>query len=399
MKNEYNILREIKHLKSIRGYGTELISVYIPAGYPLSEETSKLREEHSQSSNIKSKSVRNNVQSALEKIMQYLKLYRETPKNGLAIFCGNISSNSGKVDIELFSMEPSVPLKVNIYRCESTFLLDPIEDIVSAKDTYALLVMDGREATIATLKGSHVQVIKRLNSMVHAKVGKGGQSQARFVRQREETIGEYHTRVSEILNSTFAASGFKIKGLIVGGPGPAKESFLKQNSMNYQIKVLGTYDTGYTDEFGLHEMIEKASDLLKEQEAFQERKVIERFMQEIVRKALAVYGYEETHHALAANQVSTLIINDELEIHEIKYKCNADNSVLTKIEYGGHIETKHAEDGGTLEIAGDKDMIEELIGYADKNGADTVFVSSESSYGKEFLMGFKGIGAILRYKI
>lgn len=399
MKNEYNILREIKHLKSIRGYGTELISVYIPAGYPLSEETSKLREEHSQSSNIKSKSVRNNVQSALEKIMQYLKLYRETPKNGLAIFCGNISSNSGKVDIELFSMEPSVPLKVNIYRCESTFLLDPIEDIVSAKDTYALLVMDGREATIATLKGSHVQVIKRLNSMVHAKVGKGGQSQARFVRQREETIGEYHTRVSEILNSTFAASGFKIKGLIVGGPGPAKESFLKQNSMNYQIKVLGTYDTGYTDEFGLHEMIEKASDLLKEQEAFQERKVIERFMQEIVRKALAVYGYEETHHALAANQVSTLIINDELEIHEIKYKCNADNSVFTKIEYGGHIETKHAEDGGTLEIAGDKDMIEELIGYADKNGADTVFVSSESSYGKEFLMGFKGIGAILRYKI
>ncbi len=399
MKNEYNILREIKRLKGIRGYGTELISVYIPAGYPLSEETAKLREEHSQSSNIKSKSVRNNVQSALEKIMQYLKLYRETPKNGLAVFCGNVSTNSGKVDIELFSMEPSIPLKVNIYRCESTFLLDPIEEIVGSKDTYALLVMDGREATIATLKGSHIQIIKRLNSMVHAKVGKGGQSQARFVRQREETIGEYHTRISEILNTTFTSSGFKIKGLIVGGPGPSKESFLKQNTLNYQIKVLGTYDTGYTDEFGLHEMIEKAADLLKEQEAFQERKVIERFMQEISRKGLAVYGYEETHHALAANQVSTLIINEDLEIHEIKYKCNSDNSIFTKIEYGGHIEAKHAEDGGTLEIAGDKDMIEELIGYADKNGADTVFVSSESSYGREFLMGFKGIGAILRYKI
>ena len=399
MKNEYNILREIKRLKGIRGYGTELISVYIPAGYPLSEETAKLREEHSQSSNIKSKSVRNNVQSALEKIMQYLKLYRETPKNGLAVFCGNVSTNSGKVDIELFSMEPSIPLKVNIYRCESTFLLDPIEEIVGSKDTYALLVMDGREATIATLKGSHIQIIKRLNSMVHAKVGKGGQSQARFVRQREETIGEYHARISDIINTTFASSNFKIKGLIVGGPGPSKESFLKQNSLNYQIKVLGTYDTGYTDDFGLHEMIEKAADLLKEQEAFQERKVIERFMQEISRKGLAVYGYEETHHALAANQVSTLIINEDLEIHEIKYKCNSDNSIFTKIEYGGHIDTKHAEDGGTLEIAGDKDMIEELIGYADKNGAETVFVSSESSYGREFLMGFKGIGAILRYKI
>lgn len=399
MKNEYNILREIKRLKGIRGYGTELISVYIPAGYPLSEETSKLREEHSQSSNIKSKSVRNNVQSALEKIMQYLKLYRETPKNGMALFCGNVSTNSGKVDIELYTMEPPVPLKVNIYRCESTFLLDPIEDIVSSKDTYALLVMDGREATIATLKGSHIQIIKRLNSMVHAKVGKGGQSQARFVRQREETIGEYHTRVSEIINSTFMSSDFKIKGLIVGGPGPAKESFLKSNTMNYQIKVLGTYDTGYTDEFGLHEMIEKATDLLKEQEAYQERKVIEKFMQEIVRKALAVYGFDETHHALVANQVHTLIINDSLEIHQITYKCNADNSVFSKIEYGGHIESKHAEDGGTLELVEDKDMIEELISIADKNGAETIFVSSESSYGREFLMGFKGVGALLRYKI
>src|SRR5208282_4376709 len=177
MKNEYNILREIKRLKGVRGYGTELVSVYIPAGFNLAEEVSKLRNEHSQSSNIKSKSVRGNVQSALEKIMQYLKLYRETPKNGLAIFAGNVSDNPGKVDIELFSMEPPIPLNVNIYRCDSVFVLEPIETIVGSKDTYCLLVMDGREATVASLKGSHIQVIKKLNSMVHAKVNKGGQSQ------------------------------------------------------------------------------------------------------------------------------------------------------------------------------------------------------------------------------
>ena len=398
MKNEYNILREIKRLKSIRGYGTELISVYVPAGYQISDEIAKLREEHSQSSNIKSKSVRNNVQSALEKIMQYLRLYRETPKNGLAIFCGNVSDNPGKVNIELFSMEPPMPLKVNIYRCESTFLLDPIEEIVGARDTYVLVVLDGREATIATLKGSHIQVIKKLNSMVHAKVRKGGQSARRYERGIEESIGEYHSRVSEIVNSVFESSQFKIKGIIVGGPGPTKEGLVKQNSFNYQIKILGVYDTGYTDEFGLHELVEKASDLLKEQEAVKERRVIERFMQEIVRKNLAVYGYEDTKKALEANQASTLIINDSVEIREITYKCNYDNSVFKVVEHSGHVEAKHLEDGGTLEVVSDKDMIEELIGMADNKGTETVFVSSESSYGKEFLMGFKGIGALLRYK-
>lgn len=397
MKNEYNIRREIKRLKSVRGYGTELISIYVPAGFQLSEEIGKLREEHSQSSNIKSKSVRTNVQSAIDKIIQYLRLFKETPKNGIAIFCGNISDTQGRVDIELFSMEPPQPLKVNIYRCDSTFLLDPIEDIVGSKDTYALVVMDGREATIATLKGSHIQVIKKLNSMVHAKVRKGGQSARRYERGIEESIGEYHSRVSEIINATFASSQFRIKGLIVGGPGPTKEGFVKQNSLNYQIKILGMYDTGYTDEFGLHELVEKASDLLKEQEAYQERKVIERFMQEIVRNNLAVYGYEGTKHALEVNQASTLIINEELEIHEVKYKCNSCGETIQKVEVGSSREQKHS-DGGTLVIVEEKDAIEDLIGMADKNGAETVFVSSESSYGKEFLMGFKGIGALLRYR-
>jgi peptide chain release factor subunit 1 (aeRF-1) len=96
MKNEYSMLREIKKLRSIRGSGTELISIYVPAGFQLSEEVSKLREEYSQSSNIKSKSTRTNVQSAIDKIIQYLRLYKETPKNGLAVFCGNISDNPGK---------------------------------------------------------------------------------------------------------------------------------------------------------------------------------------------------------------------------------------------------------------------------------------------------------------
>lgn len=398
MKNEYTMLREIKRLKSIRGYGTELVSVYIPAGYNINEEISKLRQESSESANIKSKSVRTNVQSAIDKILQYLKLYRETPKNGLAIFSGNVSRNPGKVDIELFSMEPPIPIKVNIYRCDSTFVLDPLEEIVGSKDTYLLIVMDGREATVATLKGSHIQVIKKLNSMVHAKVRKGGQSAARYERVIEESIGQYYNRVSDIANATFLSSGSTIKGVLLAGPGPTKEGFAKQNSLNYQLKILGTYDIGYTDEFGLHEVVEKAADLLKEQEAYQERKVIERFMQEIVRKALAIYGYEETKKALTMNQVATLILNDELEIHEVTYKCNTCGETFTKVEIGKERQTKHT-DGGTLVIVDQKDGIEELIALADKNGAETVFVSSESSYGKEFLMGFRGVGAILRYRI
>ena len=397
MDNIYSITREIKRLRSVRGYGTELISIYIPADFQLSEEVAKLREEYSQSSNIKSKSTRTNVQSAIEKIIQYLRLFRETPKNGLIVFCGNLSSNQSKTDIELFSIEPPVPLKVNIYRCDSTFMLEPLEAIVENRDTYALLVMDGREATIGTLRGSHIQIFKKLTSSAHAKVRKGGQSARRYERAIEESINDYYKRIGESINMLFEQNDFKLKGLIIGGPGPAKEGFAKSNTLNYQVKMLGMYDTGYTDEYGLHELLDKTHDLLKEEAASIERKILERFMQERVRGGLATFGYENTKSALEKNQVSTLIINEEAEVHVVKYKCNSCNQVFERIEIEGNRETKH-ECGGTLTIVEARDAVEELVEMAEKSGAEIQFVSSESSYGKEFMMGYKGIGALLRYK-
>ncbi len=395
--SNYSIMREIKRLRSVRGYGTELISIYVPSGFQISDEVSKLREEHSQSSNIKSKSTRTNVQSAIEKIIQYLRLFKQTPKNGLVVFCGNISDNPSKTDIELFSIEPPTPLNINIYRCDSTFMLEPLEMVLENRETYCMVVMDGREATIGLLKGAHIQVMRRLNSTAHAKVRKGGQSARRYERAIEESIGDYIKRISESINEIFMQNSFKIKGLIVGGPGPAKEGFLKGNTLNYQIKILGTYDTGYTDEYGLHEMVEKAADLLKEEAASKERKIIDRFIRERVRGGLAVYGYENTKKVLENKQAETLIVSDLIELQRVKYRCASEEIEFEKLESNGERQTKH-ECGGNLTVVSVTDAAEELIDLAENAGIEIAFVSGDSSYGKEFLMGFKGIGAILRYK-
>ena len=50
----------------------------------------------------------------------------------------------------------------------------------------------------------------------------------------------------------------KVKGIIVGGPGPAKDSFMKLKPYNYQLKILGMVDTGYTDEYGIRKFYLKA---------------------------------------------------------------------------------------------------------------------------------------------
>ncbi len=397
MLKEYILLREIKRLKSVRGNGTELISLYVPAGFQISDVIAKLRSEYNTSSNIKSKTTRTNVQAALEKIMQYLKLFKETPKNGLVVFCGNISDNPGKTDIELFSLEPPQQLKMNIYRCDSTFLLDPLEDMVSNRAMYILVVLDGREATVATLKGTHVEIIKKLNSLAHAKVHKGGQSARRYERLIEEDINDYYKRIADVINNLYLQSVIKPKGVIVGGPGPTKENFVKANYINYQIKILGVFDTGYTDEYGLQELIEKAKDLLKEEESAIERKYVDIFIREIARNSgLAVQGYDNVKSALMSGKVSKLLISLDIELYKVTYSCDLCKATIEKIELGNKRTEIHEGCGGHLSVVKEEDAIEELIKLADENKVEVIFISSESSYGKEFLQGFGGIGAILR---
>lgn len=171
----YNLRKQLRVLEQFRGSGTELISVYIPSGSPIHEMNSKLREEMSQASNIKSKSTKLNVLGALERIMTHFKIYKRTPENGIAVFAGNTSENSAKIDIQLFTIEPPEKLNIGAYRCDSRFFLEPLQSMMGSTDSYGIMVMDGREATVAMVKGTNITIIKKLNSTAHAKIRKGGQ--------------------------------------------------------------------------------------------------------------------------------------------------------------------------------------------------------------------------------
>jgi len=165
----------IRKLEKIRGRHTELVSVYIPAGYNLNKVMEHLFQERGTAENIKSTTTRKNVIDALERMMQHLKLFKETPKNGLAVFSGNISDVEGRPDIEVFSIEPPEPIKVRIYRCDKEFVLNPLKDMLREKDTYGLIVIDKREATIGVIRGKRIITLGKAKSAVPGKTKAGGQ--------------------------------------------------------------------------------------------------------------------------------------------------------------------------------------------------------------------------------
>jgi peptide chain release factor subunit 1 len=392
----YELRKMLRKLKEYRGSGTELISAYIPAGSPIHEMGGKLREEMSQASNIKSKSTRTNVVGALERIIQHLKMYRKTPQNGIAIFCGNVSDNPSKVDIELFSLEPPHPLQIGAYRCDSKFFLEPLDKIGETEDEFGLVVLDGREATLALMRGTNIRVVDRLNSNAHAKIRKGGQSARRYERLIEESIEKYYIRVGASMDKHFLG---RIKGVMVGGPGPTKDFFMKANTFNYQIKVLGVVDTGYTDEYGLREILSKSENILAEQEAVRERVIVERFIKEVAKDGLATYGAKETIAVIASKQAESVLISEGLNYEIAVYVCSAcgEKEIITS-KTKAETRKKCGKCGGDSILEKEEPLLDYLIDRAKENDIKIEIISTNTVEGNQFFQGFAGAGAFLRYK-
>ncbi|HJX50610.1 MAG TPA: hypothetical protein VJ438_04055 [Candidatus Nanoarchaeia archaeon] len=165
----------LKELENYRGRHTELISVYVSADYDANSVQKQLESETSTAKNIKSTSTRKNVIEALEKIIRYLKGLKRTPDNGLALFAGNVSKVEGQTDLRLWTIEPPLPLKIRLYRCDKDFVLEPLREQMEVTEIFALLVMDRKEATIGMLEGKRIEVIQKMTSGVPSKVRAGGQ--------------------------------------------------------------------------------------------------------------------------------------------------------------------------------------------------------------------------------
>ena len=388
----------LRELRKIKGRHTELVSLYIPAGSNLADIMNQVRSEQSTAQNIKSKQTRKNVLGALEKIIQHLKQFKEIPENGLVIFSGNVSPVEGQSDIRIWSLEPPEKLKTKIYWCDQEFVLEPLEEMIKEKDIFGLIVLDTREATIGFLKGKKIEVSRHFESFVPSKTVKGGFSQMRYQRIREQALHEFLKKVGEEASNLFLKEE-KIEGVIIGGPGPIKEKFFKEKFLHYKIqeKVLGVKDTSYTDEYGLEELVKRSEDILEQLEVMKERKILTKFFTELKKDGLATYGFENTLKALRLGALDSLLISEDYEMYEVRFKCQCGYKEEREVEIEEIEEQKCKICSSNLQVVEKKDLIERIVEDAKNFGTKVFFISSESSEGKEF-SNFK-IGGILRYRI
>ena len=408
----YKIKKLLEELKKKKGFHTELISLYIPHDRKISDITNHLKNEVSESQNIKSKLTRKNVLDSINSLLGKLKNIKNVPENGLVMFSGAIpqSNTAGTERNELYIVEPPDRIKTFRYHCASEFLLEPLEDMLSPKETFGLLVIGRKKSAAGYIKGNRIEVMKEFTSGVHSKHSAGGQSQKRFERLNEEAEIAFYRRISEVINEKFL--GFEdLRGIFVGGPGPSKEKFVKDESLDYRLreKILDVVDIGYGGKDGIRALIDKVKDQMKDVKYIREKEVMQRFMKDIASETgLATYGLKEIQRALNYGAVDILLLSEKLDRYKVKLGCsNCDFSedrtvkqrILEKFKRDIQEESCPKCGSNSFKVIEVISLIEELGEIAESTGTKIEILSTETEEGEMLNSTFGGIAAILRYKI
>ena len=399
---KYEFRRSLEEVRKLQGRGTELISLYIPPTRQVSDVASYLRGEYSQSSNIKSASTRKNVQAAISSILSRLKNFKAPPEHGLVFFVGHRSIGADQTDMVNFVLEPPDPVPTFIYRCDSQFFTEPLEQMLETKETYGLIVLDRSEATIGFLLGKRVVSVKNFQSLVPSKHGRGGQSARRFERLIEIAAHEFYKKIADIANEAFLSEK-NLKGVLVGGPGPTKEYFVKSEYLHHELqrKIIDTFDTGYTDEYGLKELVEKAREALKDLDLMREKDLMQRFFEEIRKPdgGLAIYGEEQVKNALMIGAIDTLILSEDLRRVRLKLTCPSCGNKKEVLAKDSTEVVKCDKCGAIMKTDEVDDLVGELHKIADANNTKVEFISGESEEGGLLLKAFGGLAGILRFRV
>jgi peptide chain release factor 1 len=294
-----------------------------------------------------------------------------------------------------------------VHNCDDHFHLDPLRDMLREENIIGVLAMDSTEAGFGIVAGETWDVIDVTSSGVSGKTRKGGQSARRYERLREMELTDYYNRLADHAKKAFLESNH-VKGLIVSGPGPTKDAFVKDGYLDYRLQnmVVGILDTGYSGREGVRETIEKAGKLLENVRVVEEKKLVQKFLSEVNSDSgLAIYGVQDILSNLKRAAVDTILVNDDTDMIVLRSTCQKCGNVREKFVYRSSIVAEKQNllsspcpKCSSLEMEmKESDIVDYMSEASIDSGAKVEVISSKTEDGA-MLKSYGGVAALLRYR-
>ena len=399
--------KTLEELQNMRGMGTELVTVIIPPDRLISDVRGQLGQEGAQAANIKSKLTRKHVGDAIESAISVLNRYKNAGEYGIAIFVGHVIVGNNKTRLVTVVIDDPPEIFTSFrYRCDSTFELTQLEDMLIDRTSYGLFVIDRGEAAYGIASGKRIHCQEELQSNIMGKHRQGGQSAQRFERLIEEAAHNFFKRATEHACNYWLPNLVDIKGIIVGGPGQTKDFVVKNDYFHHEVKKLirePFFDVGYSNESGLRELVQRAGNLMDQIELDAERELVDNFLREVMQAhPKATYGEMMIRSALDQGAVDTLLLSEGLRKRRVGWYCKPCSHEWEATQ-NSRSEIPECPKCGSEDVREDpdrtRDIIDELTELAGHTSAKVSLISMDSEEGATLQTSFGGIAALLRYPL
>lgn len=162
-------------------------------------------------------------------------------------------------------------------------------------------------------------------------------------------------------------------------------------------KIVKIVDISYGGENGFNQAIELVSDILSNVKFIQEKRLIQKYFDEISQDTgKYCYGVEDTLKNLESGAVETIIVWENLDVIRWTLCDSKGDTVIvhfTKEQYEKNKEPFiDKETGNEMEVVSSIPFLEWLTERYKDFGANLEFITDKSQEGNQFCKGFFGIG-------
>jgi len=338
------------------------------------------------------------VQEALRSLKARLGLYKKTPANGLALFCGYHMNEDGKERKLMIDLEPLLPLTHSLYKCGSQFHTELLRAQLQEGGKYGFIIIDGHGVSFHILAGNARQTLYKWDNVsLPKKHGRGGQSQNRFARIRVEKRFNYISKVVDLAGLHFLDPSTNlpiVSGLVMAGCADFKHYLAKRLDPRLQKIISSFLDIQYNGESGFNQAIRLSSGVLKDCRLMRELKVLEEFFGLIANDGLFCFTNNDTMYALEGGCLERVVVWDELP--DIRFEvASVSNPSVTKVV----LSAKGTFSEPDWVITSSVPLLDWILDNYKSLGSALELVSDSSTLGSQFVKGFGGLGGFLRFPV
>jgi len=213
-------------------------------------------------------------------------------------------------------------------------------DLYKDHTCYGVVLIAGEEVQMYKVAGTKIDKVYDIIIHRQNRHKCGGQSQNRYLNQRQSQISSYIKKICEMMNSNYIdydEGKASVEGIVVAGNGEIKDSVIESQFLDKLVKCkIKRVIT--VSECSITAVLKQCQDIFSECDIQAESKIIDGVYEHLSTSLdTVVYGFDNIKRYIDESLVKKLIVHSECKL-EKEYIIKAKNNGCIVIELTLHTE-------------------------------------------------------------